>query len=75
MEPVHPVQMNIRQSSTYRKDLSWAYFDDEPRVPERQQVKDQQSYISVSTAYLTYPSSSWEHLPRHDSSIPCKVVW
>ena len=32
MEPVEPVQMNICQSSTYRKDLSWLHFGDELRV-------------------------------------------
>ena len=41
MEPVQPVQMNIYQSNTYTKDLSWLYFDDKPRVQERQQVKGQ----------------------------------
>ena len=45
MEPVEPVQRNIYQSNTYRKDLSWSYFDNEPRVQEKQQVKDQQSCI------------------------------
>ena len=30
----------IYQSNTYRKDLSWLYFDNEPWVQERQQVKD-----------------------------------
>ena len=41
MEPVEPVQMNTFQSNTYRKDLSWLHFDNEPRVQERQEVKDQ----------------------------------
>ena len=35
MEPVEPVQMNIYQSKTYRKDLSWLYSDYGPRVQER----------------------------------------
>ena len=35
VEPVEPVQMNIYQSKTYRKDLSWLHFQDELRVPER----------------------------------------
>ena len=35
VEPVEPVQMNIYQSNTYRKDLSWLHLDDEPRVQER----------------------------------------
>ena len=32
MEPIESVLKNIYQSNAYRKDLSWAYFDDEPRV-------------------------------------------
>ena len=55
---IHPVQMNIYQSNTYKEDLRWPYFDDEPSVQERQQELDQQSYIPVSVAHLTYPSSS-----------------
>ena len=51
VEPVEPVQMNIYQINTYRKDLSRLHFDDEPRVQQRQQVKDQQSCIFVSVAY------------------------
>ena len=43
VKPVGPVLKNIYQSNTYRKDLSWPHFDDEPRVQEKQQVKDQQS--------------------------------
>ena len=35
VEPVGPVLMNIYQSNTYRKDLSWLHFDNEPRVQER----------------------------------------
>ena len=42
IEPVEPVLMSIYQISTYRKALSWLHFDDEPRFPEKQQVKDQQ---------------------------------
>ena len=52
------VQMNIYQSNTYGKDLSWLHFNHEPRVQERQQVKDQQSSISVFVAYPTIPSSN-----------------
>ena len=29
-------KLNIYQSNTYRKDLSWPHFDDEPRVQEKQ---------------------------------------
>ena len=32
--------MNISESNTYRKDLSWLHFEDEPRVQEKQKVKD-----------------------------------
>ena len=40
---------------TYRKDLSWLHFDDEPMVQEWQQAKEQQFCISVFVAYLTIP--------------------
>ena len=43
VEPIEPVQMNIYQSSTCVKDLGWLHLDSEPRVQEKQQVKDQQS--------------------------------
>ena len=58
VEPVEPVQMNIYQNNTNRKDLSWQYLEDEPRVQESQQVKDQQSCIFVIVAYPTIPSSN-----------------
>ena len=58
MELVEPVQINIHQSDNYRKDFSWLHFDNEPRVQERQQVKDQQSYISIFVVYLTILSSN-----------------
>ena len=35
VQTVLPLQMNIYQSNTYRKDLSWLHFDDEQRVQER----------------------------------------
>ena len=36
VEPAEPVLRNIYQSNTYRKNLSWSHFDDEPRVQEKQ---------------------------------------
>ena len=56
METVEPVQANIYQNNTYRKDLSWLHFDD--ARGSREAEKDQQSYISVLVAYLVIPSSS-----------------
>ena len=44
--------MKIYRSNTYSKDLSWLHFDNEPRVQERQPVKDQQLHVSVFVAYL-----------------------
>ena len=38
IRPAWTVQMNIYQSNTYRKDLSWLHYHHEPRVQERQQV-------------------------------------
>ena len=58
VEPVEPVQMNTYQSNAYRKELSWPHFDDKPRVEERQQVKDEHSYVSTFVAYLTIPKSN-----------------
>ena len=49
--------MNIYQSNTYRKDLSWLYFYDDPRVQERQQML-KQSYIPVSVAYIQVEARS-----------------
>ena len=54
-EPVEPVWKNIYQSNTYRIDLSLSHFNDEVRVQEKQQEKDQQSYIFVC---LTLSSSN-----------------
>ena len=45
VEPVEPVQVNIHQSDTYRKELSWLCFYNEPRVQERQQVKELHIYF------------------------------
>ena len=58
MEPVEPVQKNIYQSNTYRKDLSWPHFVNEPRVQDKLQVKDQHSCIFVFVACLIIPSSN-----------------
>ena len=58
METVDPVQMTIYPSNTYRSELSWLQFDDEPRVQVGQQMKDQQSCTAVSVAYPIIPSSS-----------------
>ena len=56
VEPVQTIQIKIYQSNTYRKDLSWLYFDDESRTQESQQVKYEQLCIPISAAYLTYPN-------------------
>ena len=39
VEPVEPAVNNMCQSKTYRKDLSWPHFGNEPRVQEKQQVE------------------------------------
>ena len=43
--------MNIYQSNTYRKNLSWLNFYDQSRASERQHVKDQQPCI---TAFVVF---------------------
>ena len=57
VEPVQPVQMNIYQTNTYRKELRWLHFNNEARVQEMQQVKYQLSYITLFVPYLAIPSS------------------
>ena len=57
-ELVQPVQLNIYQSFTYKKDSSWLDFYNELRNQESQQVLDQQSRIPVSVAYLVHLSRS-----------------
>ena len=66
---VEPVLKNIYQSDTYRKDLSWPHFDDEPMLQEKQQVKNKHSCIFVFVACLTFPSSNLVHQPRIDNII------
>ena len=39
VELVVPVKRNIYQGNTYRNNLSWLHFDDEPRVQWMQQCK------------------------------------
>ena len=75
VEPVEPVLKNIYQSNTYRKDLSWPHFNDEPRVQEKLQVKDQQSCRFVFVACQTITSSNQGHKPRLDNNIPYMDVW
>ena len=53
MASIQPFQMNVYHSNTYRNYLSWLHFHSEPQDQERQQVKDQQSCISIVVAYLT----------------------
>ena len=61
VEPLEPVQLNIDQSSTYQEMLAGYISTMWPRLHEKQEVKDQQSYISVLVAFLTFPSSSTLH--------------
>ena len=70
VEPIEPILKNIYQSNTCKKDLSQPHFDDEARVKEKQQVKDQQSCIFILIDCLTISSINQEHQPRHENSIP-----
>ena len=69
-EAVEPTHMNIYQNNTVRK-----YFISMiSQGFKRLQMKNQQAYISLFVAYLTFQRSNQEHQPRHDHSIPCKAV-
>ena len=46
MQPVESFMKNNYQSNTYRKDLRWPHFNDEPTFQEKQQLKDQQKKLS-----------------------------
>ena len=72
VEPVESVQMNIYQSNIYSKDLVWLHFDNDLRTQEKQR-KRKQTCIFVFLTYLTFPSSSQEHQPRHGNIISCKA--
>ena len=69
VEPVEPVQMNIYQSNTYRKDLSWLNFDNEPRVRDSA-VKEGPTVLHIHFSSLSNYLKS-----THDNSIPCMTVW
>ena len=73
MEIVQPVQMNVYQSDTYRKDSRLVHFGYEPRAQKRQQGKDQQFCISAFVTYLTISSSNtlesqWKLRRQHDKN-------
>ena len=42
VEPVETVLKNTYQNNIYTNDLSWPRFEDDSRVQEKQQVKNQQ---------------------------------
>ena len=69
VEPVEPVQMNIYQSNTYRKDFSWLNFDNEPRVQESA-VREGPTVLHIHFSSLSNYLKS-----THDNSIPYMTVW
>ena len=52
METVKQLQMNVYQSNTYRKELSWLYFDD-------QKANIKQWFRWVSEAFLSSVVQEW----------------
>ena len=52
VKPVQPVQINIYQSNSYRKDLNWLDFDDKPKARETQQVKEQHAQRDTISSFL-----------------------
>ena len=63
MELAEPVKMNIYQGYKYKKDLSSLNFDNEQKFQERQQRKDQQSYISILVAYQQFQAETRSTFP------------
>ena len=60
VETVRPVQMNIFQINNYKKDLDWLYFDDEPRVQEKQQVEF--TMHNKWNEYVTARTDNFNHM-------------
>ena len=80
VEPVEPVQKSIYQSNTNRKDFGWLHFDNESRVHERQQGKNQQPYISVdlsnnSKYQLRAPVQIWQKYSMHHHMLDLQRYW
>ena len=59
VEPVEPVQMNMYQTNTYRKDVSWPYLHEEPRV-STEAADERPTVLYVYADNLTIPSSKQE---------------
>ena len=53
VEPVKPIQTNIYRSNTYRKDLSWLHFDDEPRVGSREVASEGPTVLHIHFCSLS----------------------
>ena len=51
---VQPVQMTIYQGKNHRKYLSCVHFNNQQRVQEGHQLKDQKSYMPYFVANLTF---------------------
>ena len=54
VEPAEPDQMNIYESNTYRKDLSWLHFNNEPygRFIEIQSNLRRKNFIEQTKASI-----------------------
>ena len=76
MELVEPVLKNIYESNTYRKDLSWPHFNDEPGSREAASEVPTVLHIGFcSLSSLAIPNSNLGHKPRNDDSISYMGVW
>ena len=62
-------QFRLSSTKVIPIDLSQLHFDNEQKVQERQGVKDQQFYMQVPVACVTYPRSSYENQSIHDLAI------
>ena len=56
VEPTEPVQKNVYESDTYRKDLSWLYFNDQLLIEAVKKGTSGMSFKS-SIASSTHPIS------------------
>ena len=72
VEPVEPVQMNIYESITYKKDLNWLYFD-EVQKGSKDAATEQPTVLYIrfcslsnnSKQQLGAPAQIWQQYSIH----------
>ena len=56
--PAEGGERGVDTVSSFGKVVGWLYFEDEPKVQAKRQVKNQQSHIPISVGYPTCSRSN-----------------